>query len=52
MQVLNYVKNLLILVSTVTGYVSISTFASLVCVPAGITSFYSRHKLFCNHCKN
>ena len=34
---LKYVKHLLILVSTVTGCVSISAFASLVCVPAGIT---------------
>ena len=35
---LNYVENLLILVSTVTGCVSIPAFASLVCVPFGITS--------------
>ena len=35
---LNYVEHLLILVSTVTGYVSISGFASLVCVTAGIMS--------------
>ena len=35
---LNYVENLLVLVWTVTGCVSISTFALLVCVPAGITS--------------
>ena len=35
---LNYVKHLLILVSTVTGCVSISAFASLVCVPVGITN--------------
>ena len=35
---LNCVKHLLILVSTVTGYVSISPFASLVCVPVDITS--------------
>ena len=35
---LNYVENLLILVSTVAGCVSISAFASLVCVPVGITS--------------
>ena len=32
----NYVENLLILVSTVTGCVSISAFASLVCVRIGI----------------
>ena len=35
---LNYVEELLILVSTVTGCVSISAFALLVCVPVGITS--------------
>ena len=34
---LKYVKYLLILVSTVTGCVSISAFALLVCFPAGIT---------------
>ena len=36
---LNYVEILLILVSTVTGCVSISTFALLVSVPVGITNF-------------
>ena len=36
---LNFVKNLLILVSTVTNCVSISAFASLVCILVGITSF-------------
>ena len=35
---LNYVRYLLILASTVTGCVSISAFASLVCIPVGITS--------------
>ena len=35
---LNYVEHLLILASTVTGCVSISAFASLVCVYVGITS--------------
>ena len=35
---LNYVEHLLILVSTVTGFVSISALALLVCVPVGITS--------------
>ena len=35
---LNYFEHLLILVSTVTGRVSISAFASLICVPVGITS--------------
>ena len=35
---INYVEHLLILVSTVTGCVSMSAFASLVCVLVGITS--------------
>ena len=35
---LNYFKQLHFLTSTVTGCVSISAFASLVCVPAGIMS--------------
>ena len=41
----NYVKHLLILVSTVTGCVWISAFASLVCVPVGITSSTVRLKI-------
>ena len=35
---LNYIEHLLILVSTVTGRISVSAFASLVCIPVGITS--------------
>ena len=35
---LNYVEQLLSLVSAITGCVSISAFASLVCVTVGITS--------------
>ena len=35
---LNYVENLLILASTITGFISFSAFASLVCVPIDITS--------------
>ena len=35
---LDYVEHLLILVLTITSCVSISEFASLVCVPVGITS--------------
>ena len=35
---LNYIEHLLVLVSTVTGCVSISAFASLVCVPVSIMS--------------
>ena len=37
-KVLNYIELLLILVSTVTGRVSISAFASLVDIPIGIIS--------------
>ena len=36
--VLNYIEHLLILVSTVTGCVSIFAFASLVGIPVDITS--------------
>ena len=36
--VLNYIEHLLILVSTVTGCVSVSDFSSLVGIPVGITS--------------
>ena len=36
---LNYVELLLILTSTVISCVSIYAFASLVCVPVGITSY-------------
>ena len=35
---LNYVDNFLTLASTVTGCISISAFASLICIPVGITS--------------
>ena len=34
----NYIKHLVVLVSAVTGCVSIFAFASLVCVSVGITS--------------
>ena len=34
----NYIEHFLILASTITGCVSISAFASLVCIPIGITS--------------
>ena len=37
-RVLNYIEHLLILVSTVTGCVSISDFTSLVGIPIEITS--------------
>ena len=42
----NYVEHLLVLASTITGYVSISAFASLVCVPVGITSSAVGIKIF------
>ena len=35
---LNYIEQLLVLASTITGCVSIYVFVSLVCVPVGITS--------------
>ena len=35
---LNHVEHLLFLASTIAGCISISAFASLVCVPVGITS--------------
>ena len=37
-RVLDYTEHLLILVSTITGFVSTSDFASLVRIPVGITS--------------
>ena len=49
---LNYVEHLLIVTSTVTGCVSISAFASLICVSAGICKFCSRTKNLWNHCRN
>ena len=36
--VLNFIEHSLILVSTVTGYVFISAFASLIDIPVGVTS--------------
>ena len=38
-RLLNYIEDSLIAISTITGCVSISAFASLVGVPIGITSF-------------
>ena len=38
-RVLTYIEHLLILISTVTGCVSISAFASLVGIPVGVNSF-------------
>ena len=42
----NYVERFLILVSTVPGCVSISAFASLVCVPVGIRSSEEGLKIY------
>ena len=44
-RVLNYIDHLLIAISTITGCVSISAFASLVDIPIGITSSTMRLKL-------
>ena len=38
-RVLNYIDHSLIVISTITGYVSISAFASLIGIPIGITSY-------------
>ena len=48
---LNYVEHLLILSSAVTGWLSISAFASLVCIPVGLYKFCSKIKNLCNHCR-
>ena len=45
-RVLNYIEYLIILVSTVTGYVSISAFASLVGIAIGITTSVTGLKIF------
>ena len=45
-------ENFLILVSTVSGCVSISGFASIVHAPAGITSSALKIKNLCNHYRN
>ena len=42
---MNYVENLLILASAITGCISISAFASLVGVSLGITNFAGRTKI-------
>ena len=49
---LNCVEKLLILSSIITGCLSISAFASLLCVLVGITSSFAGIKIFCNHCRN
>ena len=51
-RVLNYIDHLPILISTITGCVSISAFVSLVGIPIGITRFCNRIKHLCNNCRN
>ena len=45
-KVLNYIKHLFILASTVTQYIPISAFASLVSIPAGLASYTVGQKFF------
>ena len=45
-RVLNYIDHLLIVISTITGCVSISAFASLVGIPTGIMSSAIGLKIF------
>ena len=49
-RVLNYMEHFLILISTVTGCVSISAFASLVGIPIRMAN--SAIEFFCNNCRN
>ena len=44
-RVLNYIEHFLFFIFTVTGFVSISAFASLVSIPIGITSSAIRLKI-------
>ena len=45
-RVLNYIEHSLIVISTITGCVSISTFASLVGIPIGIANSTIGLKMF------
>ena len=50
---LSFVEHLLILASAITGCVSISAFASLVCFSVDITSYAIRIKICAiSHCRN
>ena len=49
---LNYIEHFLILVSTITGWVSISAFASLTGILIGIYQFSNWIKNLCNNCRN
>ena len=42
---LNYIEHFVILVSTITGFISISVFSSLIGIPIGITSSGIRFKI-------
>ena len=48
----NYIEHFLLLASGITGCVSISTFASLVAVPIGITISATGLKICVNNCRN
>ena len=51
--VLNYIDYLLTLISTVSGCVSISAFASVVGIPIGImSSAIGLKQTLCNNCRN
>ena len=43
---MNYIDHLFIVISTITGCVSITTFASLVGIPVGIASFVIGLKIY------
>ena len=49
---LNYVETLLILVSTVTVCILFSAFASLGCIPVGISSSAVGVNILSNNCRN
>ena len=51
-RVLNYIDNLLIVTSTITGCASFSAFAFLVGIPIGIKSSAIGLKNFRNSCRN
>ena len=51
-KLLNYIEHLFILASTIAGCVSISAFASSVCVPGWYYEFCSRNKNLYNHCRS
>ena len=48
---LNYVEHFLILAFTITGCISAYAFASLLCIPVGITSSAIEFKILCSKVK-